>query len=157
MNLLNLFNIIGALLLAGSVSLITYWEFESDPLEVDAIDPTFSTCVDRTFTFKRFVKTDKPIDIYVQQHWHNTDGFDDYNGIEGELVIPETDHYPLNVSTMKSMTFEKPVPINVGIGMYEYRPIATYRVNPLKIITKQLPVQRVWVKCDYTPVHKENK
>ena len=69
--------------------------------------------------------------------------------IEGEYVISKPIHYPLGKDFEKVMTFNKIVPENIPTGRYEYRPWATYKVNPIKTITRILPIQRINVVCDY--------
>ncbi len=90
-------------------------------------------------------------DIYVQNRWHDLDGFRDMHGIEGELVLPLPNHYPLGEDFAKVMTFNKQVPKELPVGRYEYRPWATYKINPIKTITRLLPIQEVDVVCDYDP------
>jgi hypothetical protein len=138
---------------------LLYWTFEPDPLSVTRIDNdcTWSECSNRRYQFTRLVHSSKDIDIYVQERWHNLDGMMDEviptaNGlttIEGELVISKPVHYPLGKDFNKIMTFNKTVPSNITLGRYEYRPWATYRVNPIKTITRMLPNQMVNVVCDY--------
>jgi hypothetical protein len=140
-------------------STLLYWTVEPDPLSVTRIenDCTWSECSNRKYQFTRLVQTSKDIDIYVQERWHNLDGMMDEfiltaNGpttIEGELIISKPIHYPLGKDFNKIMTFDKTVPSNIPLGRYEYRPWATYRVNPIKTITRMLPYQGVSVVCDY--------
>jgi hypothetical protein len=84
----------------------------------------------------------------VQERWHDLDGMMDYNGIEGEYVYGGLITYTLGSGFNKVMTFNKKVPKDILVGRYEYRPWATYKVNPIKTITRLLPVQDVVVVCD---------
>jgi hypothetical protein len=72
----------------------------------------------------------------------------DYKGIEGEYVYGNLITYTLGAGFNKVMTFNKKVPKDILVGRYEYRPWATYKVNPIKTITRLLPVQDVVVVCD---------
>lgn len=131
---------------------------EPDPLTVERVkgDSRHSVCIDRNYEFRRLVKTKKSIDIYVQERWHSLDGDLNKGIIEGEIVLSQPIHYPLDAGFEKVMTFKKTVPATVGNGRWEYRPIATYVVNEKKRITRPLPVQLVDVDCD-PPVTKEKK
>lgn len=134
--------------------MLLYWHFEPDPLTVERLegDTKWSDCTGRTYSFQRVVKSSKDINIYVQERWHDLDGMMDENIIEGEYVIPKPIHYPLGEDFNKVMTFRKTVPRALGVGVYEYRPWATYQVNPIKTITRLLPTQKVHVYCEYDPV-----
>ena len=57
----------------------------------------------------------------------------------------------------KVMTFKKVVPESVGMGRWEYRPIATYVVNEKKRITRALPSQFINVDCDFNPQKHSGK
>jgi hypothetical protein len=72
----------------------------------------------------------------------------DHNGIEGEYVFGGIVTYTLGSGFNKVMTFNKKVPKDIPLGRYEYRPWATYQVNPIKTITRLLPVQYIEVRCD---------
>lgn len=133
----------------AAVGTITYWTFEPDPLTVIPHGSSCSMCSERQFTFERHVVSSKPLDIYVQQRWYNLDGIDDHNGIQKEMVITEPDYYPLGKDFNRDMEFTKCVPAKVGVGRYEYRPWATYKVNPIKTIHRLLPTQEVNVICDF--------
>jgi hypothetical protein len=130
---------------------ILYWFFEPDPVSVERVAgaSTWSKCENRQYSFIRVVKSSKAVDIFVQERWHDMDDMQDVGTIESELVISKVIHYPLDAGFEKAMTFNKVVPINVPIGRYEYRPYASYQVNPLKRVTKPLPIQNVDVVCDY--------
>ena len=128
---------------------VVYWAVEPDPLTVTYVGSDQSTCKDRKYTFKRLVRSDKDLDIYVQERWHAMDGSMDMDGFKGELVVAKPIHYPLGKGFMQPMEFDKAIPKVLPKGKYEYRPYATYKVNPLKTITKKLPMQIVDVICDY--------
>ena len=134
---------------------VIYWVLEPDPLMVDKVGYGCSKCTDRKFSFERHVKSNVPLDIYVQQRWYNLDGIDDRKGIQKEIIITEPDYYPLGKDFEKNMEFTKCVPDNVPAGRYEYRPLATYRINPIKTVHRLLPTQEVNVVCDFDPTkHK---
>lgn len=134
---------------------IIYWILEPDPLTVDKVGYGCSDCTDRKFSLERHVKSSVPLDIYIQQRWYNLDGIDDKKGIQKEIIVTEPDYYPLGKDFEKSMEFTKCVPNNVPMGRYEYRPWATYKINPIKTVHRLLPVQEVNVVCDFDPAkHK---
>jgi hypothetical protein len=136
--------------LALVVAVLTYWTVEPDPLHVAYIanEAKWSKCSDREYSFKRYVRSNKDLIITVQERWHDLDGMMDYNGIEGEYVYGDHVTYTLGSGFNKVMTFNKEVPKDILVGRYEYRPWATYKVNPIKTITRLLPVQDVVVVCD---------
>jgi hypothetical protein len=72
----------------------------------------------------------------------------DYHDVEGEYVYGNRITYTLGAGFNEVMTFNKKVPKDILVGRYEYRPWATYKVNPIKTITRLLPVQDVVVVCD---------
>jgi hypothetical protein len=148
---LNWLAIIITIAVSGLILLLTYWFFEPDPLSVTRIEGEthWSECTGRRYQFARLVQSSKDIDIYVQERWHDLDGMMDGVGYQGEFVMPKPIHYPLGEDFSKLMTFNKTVPRALPVGRYEYRPWATYKVNPIKTITRMLPMQRVNVHCDY--------
>ena len=129
------------------MGVVVYWYLEPDPLTVSYIDDDkkWSLCEDRHYSFKRIVASDKDLTITIQERWHDINGFMDYKGTEGEYVYGNQVTYTLAAGFNKVMTFNKRVPNDIQVGLYEYRQWATYRVNPLKTITKLLPVQDVSV------------
>ena len=133
------------------VGTIIYWVVEPDPLVVDKVGYSCSECTVRKFSFERHVKSSVPLDIYVQQRWYNLDGIDDRKDIQKEIIITEPDYYPLGKDFEKNMEFTKCVPDNISAGRYEYRPWATYRINPIKTVHRLLPTQEVHVICDFDP------
>jgi len=139
-----------AAMLAFSV-LMTYWYFEPDPVSVEKLqgDNGWSMCIGRQYSFIRMVKSSKDVDIYVQERWSDLDNMYGSGEVESELVIARVIHDPLGKGFEKAMTFNKVVPINIPVGRYQYRPYASYQVNPIKKITRPLPVQNVEVVCDY--------
>jgi hypothetical protein len=136
--------------LAIVVTVLTYWTIEPDPLQVDYItnEAKWSKCSNREYTFTRYVRSEKDLTITVQERWHDLDGMMDYNGVEGEYVYGNRITYTLGSGFNEVMTFNKAVPKDIPLGRYEYRPWATYKVNPIKTITRLLPVQNVVVVCD---------
>lgn len=134
-------------------------EHEPDPLTVERVvgDDKISICKDRNYEFRRLVKATKNLDIYVQERWHSLDGRLDVDGVEGAIVLSKPIHYPLDAGFETVMTFKKVVPESVGIGRWEYRPIATYVVNEKKRITRPLPSQFINVDCDFDPVKHGGK
>jgi hypothetical protein len=136
--------------LALIIAVLTYWTIEPDPLQVDYIDndAKWSKCNNREYSFTRYVRSEKDLIITVQERWHDLDGMMDYNGIEGEYVYGNHVTYTLGAGFNKVMTFNKEVPKDIPAGRYEYRPWATYKVNPIKTITRLLPIQNVVIVCD---------
>ncbi|MCI4435648.1 MAG: hypothetical protein JHC33_02385 [Ignisphaera sp.] len=132
------------------VAVLTYWTIEPDPLQVNYVDGEvkWSKCTHREYSFDRYVRSDKDLIITVQERWHDIDGMMNYNGIEGEYVFGSTVTYTLGAGFNEVMTFNKKVPKDIPIGRYEYRPWATYKVNPIKTITRLLPVQYIEVVCE---------
>lgn len=135
------------------ITTLVYWYFEPDPFVVERVDGqgTWSECTGRQYSFSRSVKTTKALNIYIQERWHDSDGMMDFAEKQGEFVVSTPIHYPLGKDFEKIMQFNKVVPIPIGVGRYEYRPWATYQINPIKTVTKLLPVQNVDVRCDYDP------
>jgi hypothetical protein len=144
------FNRLVLVILTLIVGVLVYWTFEPDPLQVDYItnEAKWSKCHNREYSFTRYVRSDKDLTITVQERWHDLDGMMDYNGVEGEYVYGSIITYTLGSGFNKVMTFNKKVPTDIPLGRYEYRPWATYKVNPIKTITRLLPVQDVVVVCD---------
>lgn len=125
------------------------WELEPDPLVVEysAKEDGVSVCKDFKFEFTRYVKSTKDINIYVQERYHDLSGAMDRQGVAGELVISKPIHYFVGKNVEKNLVFYKDVPPTLPMGNYEYRPWVTYQVNPIKTITKPLPVQQLVVNC----------
>jgi len=137
-----------------SVGVLVYWTFEPDPLQVTYIDTEmkWSKCNNREYSFKRYVRSEKDLVITVQERWYDLDGMMDYKGTEGEYVYSTRATYTLGSDFNKVMTFHKEVPKDITTGRYEYRPWATYQINPIKTITRLLPVQNVNVMCNTNEV-----
>jgi hypothetical protein len=129
---------------------LLYWTIEPDPLQVDYVDGevNWSTCIHREYSFDRYVRSSRDLKIIVQERWHDLDGMMDHNGVEGEYVFGGVVTYTLGAGFDKVMTFNKKVPKDIPVGRYEYRPWATYEVNPIKTITRLLPVQNIAVVCE---------
>lgn len=149
-------HIIGIVVSVTVLSIITvlvYWYTEPDPLEVNYIMGTniWSTCQDRKFTFSREVKSTKDLKVTVKEFWWNVDGIDDAVGKKNEYVHSKITTYILEKGTDQIFTFPKYVPSNLPVGRYEYRPLAEYEVNPLKTISRDLPIQLVNVVCNHDP------
>jgi hypothetical protein len=144
------FNRLVLITLVLIVGILVYWTLEPDPLHVGYIanEAKWSKCNNREYSFTRYVRSTKDLTITVQERWHDLDGMMDYNGVEGEYVYGSLITYTLGSGFNKVMTFNKKVPTDIPLGRYEYRPWATYKVNPIKTITRLLPVQDVVVVCD---------
>jgi hypothetical protein len=140
-----------ATVVMGGVS--TYWLLESDPVIISKIpgQPEWSVCDKRYYKFHRYVYSSRDVSITVQQRYIDLDNMTDENGIENERIYTDDIPYQLAAGFEKNMEFTKPLPANLPIGRYEYRPWARYKINPLKEIYRPLPVQRVEVTCDYDP------
>lgn len=132
-------------------SVILYWTFEPDPLTVNYVkgDNGWSTCSDRRFPLIRDVHSTKDLKVDVKEFWWNIDGVDDIDGKMNEYPHLEQSHYTLSAGTDRVFTFPKYVPKDIEVGRYRYRPHAEYRINPIKVITRDLPIQYVDVVCDY--------
>jgi hypothetical protein len=121
------------------MGILTYWNFEPDPLIIEDTgnNPEIATCHNRVFTFERYIKTTKYLEVNTQQELVDLSTGDSfslpaippYSGVAGERIV----NYP------------KVIPEAFKEGLYEYRPTITYRVNPIKVITKPAPSQKVKV------------
>lgn len=131
------------------ILLMIYWAVEPDPLTFNSHGSKVSVCSNREFTFERYVHSSKSLDIYVQHRWYNKDKNNNFGTVEKEVVITQSDYYPLGKDFEKVMEFTKCVPDKIVKGTYEYRPWATYSVNPIKTVHRLLPVQQVDVVCDF--------
>jgi hypothetical protein len=142
--------IMSVLAVAGAGALFYHWYYEPDPLYVDypTGDNHWSQCVERKFPLARMVKSSADLEITIKEYWWNIDGIDDSAGKLNEVPAGYT-YYSLTAGTDQKFTFPKTVPVIIGVGRYRYRPQATYRVNPIKTIVRDLPVQYVNVVCDY--------
>jgi hypothetical protein len=142
------------LLVTSTLSLFGYWYYEPDPLEVSYTKAgSSSVCIDRKYPLARLVTTTKNLSINVKEYWSEDDGMMVVNNIlqedDTEYPAKELAHYTLLAGTNKAFTFPKSVPADLWVGRYTYRPSATYRVNPIKVITRDLPTQKIVVVCDY--------
>lgn len=143
-------NILLALII-GMLLIITYWYFEPDPLTVNYA-PTktnWSECTDRRWTMTRDVKATKDLTVHIKEYWWELDGMRDINGKMNEYPNLALTTYTLTAGTDRLFEFPKLVPKDLPAGRYRYRPHAEYKVNPIKTIRRDLPIQYVQVKCDY--------
>lgn len=131
--------------------------FDPDPLIVTySASGDQSTCDNRLFPLTRLVTSDRPLYVQVKEYWSEVDGMMTVNGVLQETgtefphkVITQ---YPMQAVKNQPFSFPKAVPKALGVGRYMYRPVAEYRINDYKVITKELPVQYVNVVCEYDPV-----
>lgn len=132
------------------LGLYAYWYFESDPLTVEYVqnEGNVSICQNRKYYFDRLVKTTKELNVTIQERYRSLDGSFDAGNDLGVLVNPNLIVYPVGVDTNKVMRFPKVVPPELDAGYYEYRPWATYEVNPIKTIVRPLPMQYLMVECE---------
>lgn len=141
-------------LLLASVALlgitVIYWVVEPDPLVVNYVDgKSWSTCADRRYPLTRDVQSSKDLTVNVKEYWWDMDGMMDVNGKMNEYPHKPITVYTLSAYTDRVFTFPKAVPKDLEPGRYRYRPHAEYKVNPLKTIRRDLPVQYVNVVCNY--------
>lgn len=147
---------VAAVLAVFVVTYIYLRFFDPDPLMVTYSSAGYhSTCESRMFPLTRIVSTDIPLHVIVKEYWSEENGMMTVNGILQETGV-EFPHkvvtpYPLQPVKDQKFTFPKAVPKALGVGRYKYRPVAEYRINPFKVITKELPVQYVNVVCEYDP------
>ena len=130
-------------------SVYVYWKyFEEDPIEVTYVPGTssWSVCKDREYVFTRLVKSTRDINVTVFERYYDKDGMSNFGNIENEYHGVSSINYPITKGE-HVFTFEKKVPKRLDVGIYEYRPVIHYEVNPVKPITKKLPVQTVVVNC----------
>ena len=137
------------LVVIGMFALAVYWVFEPDPLEVNYVGSEWSTCKDRTYKLVREVKSKKDITVNVKEFWWNMDGMDDIKGKMNEYPHKPITTYTLSAGTDRIFDFPKHVPKDLDVGRYRYRPHAEYKINHLKTIRRDLPVQYVNVACEY--------
>lgn len=133
------------------IAVIVYWAFEPDPLRVDYLpkDNGWSECSERRYQLVRAVEADKDLVVQVKEYWWDIDGMDDIDGVLNEYPHKPITTYTLKAGTRNIFKFPKHVPADLPYGRYRYRPEATYKINPIKTIVRDLPVQYVNVKCDY--------
>jgi hypothetical protein len=140
-----------AVIVLGLLALAVYWVFEPDPLEVNYVKGgmDWSACHDRKYSFSRDVKVGKDITVYVKEYWWNIDGLDDIDGKMTEFPHRSVSTYTLSAGTDRVFQFQKIVPTKLTTGRYRYRPHAEYKINPIKTIRRDLPIQYVNVLCEY--------
>lgn len=128
---------------------ITYFLNEEDPVIVEYVEPDeiWSSCEHREFSFERRVVSTKDIKVEVFERYYDLDGLNDFGDGGREFQNNITTTYPISKGS-HIYKFNKVLPTLVGVGLYEYRPYIYYMVNPLKPITKPLPVQFVFVSCN---------
>jgi hypothetical protein len=140
-----------ALFVVGAFLLALYWVFEPDPLEVNYINGSnnWSTCVERRYALIREVKSHKDLTVHIKEYWWDIDGMRDINGKIREYPHKPVTTYTLSAGTDRIFDFPKHVPKDLDVGRYRYRPHAEYKINHLKTIRRDLPVQYVNVACEY--------
>ena len=134
---------------AGMLIYAAYLLLEPDPLEVNYVTGDWSMCKDRTYKLVREVKSTKDITVSVKEFWWNIDGMDDIKGKMNEYPHKPITTYTLSAGTDRIFDFPKHVPKDLDVGRYRYRPHAEYKINHLKTIRRDLPVQYVNVACEY--------
>jgi hypothetical protein len=125
----------------GMVVVLAYWNLEPDPLHIEATpnNVEWATCKDREFEFERRIVTSKYLEVQVSQYLidlstgaqYGLPAIAPYSGAAGDIVV----------------RYKKQVPWSYREGAYEYKPVLTYQVNPIKTITKAAPSQKVLVNC----------
>lgn len=135
--MIKVFWLIGAMISA----LLLYWAFEKDPLSVSISDnnPDVFVCVDNSFDFKRYVKIDKKLTVFVEPRLKDLK--------TNQTYILETKTYETHKQE-GVVTFRHKIDTVFPTGLYEYEPHITYRVNPVKIIHKEAPPQTVLFGCN---------
>ena len=130
-------------------SVYVYWKFfEEDPVEITYVPGTnsWSACKDREYVFTRLVKSTRDIKVEVFERYYDKDGMSNFGNIENEYHGVSSINYPVTKGE-HVFTFEKKVPRRLDVGIYEYRPIIQYEVNPVWTATKKLPIQNVIINC----------
>jgi hypothetical protein len=121
------------------VVVLAYWNLEPDPLEITATpnNKEWADCKGRDFEFERRIVTSKFLEVQVSQYLidlstgaqYGLPAIAPYSGAAGDIVVK----------------YKKHVPDSFAGGAYEYKPVLTYQVNPVKTITKVAPTQKVIV------------
>ena len=128
---------VGLWLFVGMVSLLVYWNLEKDPLDIvdTGTNPEVARCEKRVFTFTRDVTTTKFLEVQVARELVDLS--------TGEAFgLPAIPPYS-GPAGSRRWTYTVEVPHAYKEGLYEYRPTLTYKVNPIKTITKPAPAQKV--------------
>jgi hypothetical protein len=125
----------------GFAALLLYWNLEADPLHIEATpnNAEWATCKDREFEFERRIIASKYLEVQVSQYLidlstgaqYGLPAIAPYSGASGDIVVK----------------YKKQIPWSYREGAYEYKPVLTYQVNPIKTITKEAPTQKVLVNC----------
>lgn len=138
-------------MVVAAILVVVYWIFEPDPLTVNYAKgyTNWSVCEDRRYRLIRDVQSTKDLTVYVKEYWWDIDGMMDIDGKMNEYPHKPLSVYPLIAGTDRVFDFPKAVPKDLKAGRYRYRPLAEYKVNPIKTIRRDLPVQYVQVECDY--------
>ena len=135
---------VGLYIFLLTVAVLVYWNLEPDPLVIKDTgnNPDIVFCTppeSRVFKFERYVKTSKFLIVDTEQTMLHLE--------TGELFsLPAIPPYS-GVAGERTVTYTKKVPDAFRGGIYEYQPRLTYKVNPIKTITKNAPTQKVKI-CD---------
>jgi hypothetical protein len=124
---LRFFGSLGLWIFVGMVVLFTWWNFEPDPLTITKTENAqewVSCDENRTFRFERDIKTTKYIEVFVDQSLVDLE-----TGVA--FGLPAIPPYS-GAAGDRRITYVKEVPVAFAGGReYEYRPVLTYKVNPI--------------------------
>lgn len=113
---------------------------EQDPLTV--IKPESETRVvvdDGSFSFYRGVCAQQNVVVSVHRQFKNLETNELY-------LLPSTTYGTQKSDECILMRFVVAVPSDLPKGIYLYTPLATYAINEVKTITKELPSERVIIQ-----------
>lgn len=115
-------------------------KFERDPLSVSALSPpdVVEIASGESFTFWREVCTSRDLLVHVHREFHHLSTGQKYMLTSAEYIAHAE-------SGCYETQFAARLPSRVPPGLYEYRPILTYDVNPALTITKRAPFVRIEV------------
>jgi hypothetical protein len=135
---------VGLYIFLFTVAVLVYWNLEPDPLVVKDTgnNPEIATCTppeSRVFTFERYIKTSKFLVVDTEQVMMDVETGETFS-------LPAIPPYS-GAAGARTITYTKKVPDAFKGGLYEYQPRLTYKVNPIKTITKDAPTQKVRI-CD---------
>lgn len=143
---LKIFNAILGFLLVVIISILAVlsaaWLTEPDPLHITTVEdePDVVHCTNGSFSFKRYTRTDKYLDVKVSPKMVNLND----PSIVYELPMK---NYSGNARDMVT-TYRQDLPANFPPGEYEYIPTLTYDINVLqRNFSKVGPTQKVTVDC----------